>query len=78
MTRLKFLLEERGLKQIWLALKTGIPENRMSEYVTGRRIPRAGDARRIADALGVKKEYLWGTNPEGNVQLLEGKAEKSQ
>jgi transcriptional regulator with XRE-family HTH domain len=42
----------------WLYRKTGIPKGTFSSWKSRNLMPRAGDAFKIADALGVSVEYL--------------------
>ncbi|MBD1379247.1 helix-turn-helix transcriptional regulator [Metabacillus arenae] len=58
-TRLKEVIEERGIMQKFLVDKTGVTTNTMSGYVTGRQIPSVKNAYRIAKVLGVKVEDIW-------------------
>ena len=57
-TRLKSLLEARGMSQKELALKAGITEAAVSHYLKGDRIPRGAILLNIANALGVSTDYL--------------------
>ena len=61
MTNLKKIIDEKGVQQRWLAEQVGVTEVSMSRYVSGKRIPKAPLAIRIADALGVdvKELYEW-------------------
>lgn len=56
--RLFFLLEQRGLSQTQLSERTGLTQNAISLWKSRGTIPRADDALRIADVLGVPVEYL--------------------
>ncbi|WP_041707479.1 helix-turn-helix transcriptional regulator [Alicyclobacillus acidocaldarius] len=59
-TPLSKLLEDRGIKQRWLARQIGMPETSLSFIVQGKRIPTLPVAMRIARVLGVTVEELWG------------------
>lgn len=60
MTPLKRLLFERQLTNRWLAERTGMTETAVSLIVNGKRVPSLENALRIARALGVSVEELWG------------------
>ena len=55
---LKNLLNERGMTQKDLAVKTGLTEAAVSRYVNTERAPRIPQAYRIACALGIDMNTL--------------------
>ena len=65
---LKSLLEEKGMKQKFLADKTGMTESSVSRYVNGERTPRISQAYRIACVLGVDMNTLTAYLKEGEKQ----------
>jgi repressor LexA len=58
MNRIKEILEEKGVKQIWLAEKLNKSYNMVNSYVQNRRQPSVEDLYRIADILGVEPGIL--------------------
>ena len=63
MNRIKEVLEEKGIKQIWLAEKLGKSYNMVNGYVQNRQQPRLEVLYEIARILEVNpkdllKEYL--------------------
>lgn len=59
-TKLKIVLFERGIKHRWLAEQAGIKEQTISDIVNGKRRPTLDNALKIAKALGVSVEELFG------------------
>jgi len=53
MNRIKAVLEERGIKQTWLAEKLGKSYNMVNSYVQNRTQPRVEDLYKIAKILDV-------------------------
>jgi putative transcriptional regulator len=63
MNRIKEVLEQKGIKQIWLAEKLEKSYNMLNSYVQNRRQPSIDDLYRIADILEVDvKELLVSNN----------------
>lgn len=58
MNRIKEVLEEKGIKQIWLAEKLGKSYNMVNSYVQNRRQPSIEDLYKIAEILGVEAKEL--------------------
>ena len=60
-TKLKKLLEDRGLKIGVIADRLGFSRPEMSEYANGKRYPQAKRMKEIADYLNVKIEdiFFW-------------------
>ncbi len=58
MNRIKEILDEKGVKQIWLAEKLKKSYNMVNSYVQNRRQPSLEDLYRIADILGVEPDIL--------------------
>ena len=63
MNRIKEVLENKGIKQTWLAEQLGKSYNMVNAYVQNRQQPRLEDLYRIAKILGVNvKELLKSKN----------------
>jgi transcriptional regulator with XRE-family HTH domain len=58
MNRIKEILENKGIKQIWLAEQLGKSYNMVNAYVQNRQQPRIEDLYRIAEILGVEAKEL--------------------
>jgi transcriptional regulator with XRE-family HTH domain len=63
MNRIKEVLEEKGIKQKWLAEQLGKSYNMVNSYSQNRRQPSLEDLYRIAEILNISpKELLIETN----------------
>ena len=58
MNRIKAVLEEKGIKQIWLAEKLSKSYNMVNSYVQNRRQPSLEDLNRIANILDIDVKDL--------------------
>lgn len=58
MNRIKEVLEQKGIKQTWLAEQLGKSYNMVNAYVQNRQQPRLEDLYRIAEILGVDVKEL--------------------
>jgi putative transcriptional regulator len=58
MNRIKEVLDEKGIKQIWLAEKLGKSYNMVNGYVQNRRQPTLELLNKIADILDVSVTEL--------------------
>ena len=58
MNLIKDVLEEKGIKQIWLAEKLGKSFNTVNSYVQNRQQPRLEVLDQIAKILEVNLKYL--------------------
>ncbi len=58
MNRIKQVLENKGIKQIWLADQLGKSYNMVNSYVQNRRQPSLEDLYRIAEILNVEVKEL--------------------
>ena len=58
MNRIKEVLEQKGIKQIWLAEKLGKSYNMVNSYAKNRRQPSLEDLYRIAGILNVEAKEL--------------------
>ena len=64
MNRIKEVLEEKGIKQTWLAEKIGKSFSQTNAYVCNRRQPRNELLYEIASLLGVEAKDLLADNIE--------------
>ena len=64
MNRIKIVLEEKGIKQTWLAEKLGKSYNMINSYVQNRRQPSLVDLNKIAEILDVDVCDLIQSNKE--------------
>lgn len=58
MNRIKVVLEEKGIKQVWLAKKLGKSYNMINSYAQNRRQPSIEDLYKIAKLLNVEARDL--------------------
>ncbi len=58
MNRIKEVLENKGIKQTWLAERLGKSYNMVNAYVQNRQQPRLEDLYKIAEILGVDVKEL--------------------
>jgi putative transcriptional regulator len=58
MNRIKEVLEEKGIKQTWLAEKLGKSYNMVNSYVQNRRQPSLIDLYKIAEILNTDIKNL--------------------
>jgi len=58
MNRIKEVLEEKGIKQIWLAEQLGKSYNMVNAYAQNRRQPSLEDLYKIAKILNVGAKEL--------------------
>ena len=57
-TRLRDIIESKGISQAWLADKAGTTEATISRYMTGVHKPNLDIVTRIAKALNVSIDYI--------------------
>jgi putative transcriptional regulator len=58
MNRIKEVLEEKGIKQIWLAEKLGKSYNMVNAYAQNRQQPRLEILYKIAEILSINVKEL--------------------
>lgn len=58
--RLKYAMDQAGLKQASLAEKSGAPRSAISQYLSGRNIPGSERMRALAEATRVSLGFLTG------------------
>ncbi|MBI3098417.1 MAG: helix-turn-helix transcriptional regulator [Planctomycetes bacterium] len=61
--RLRRAREARGLSQTELAERTGLQPSAISHFESGRRAPSFDNLKRLANALDVSTDYLFGREP---------------
>jgi transcriptional regulator with XRE-family HTH domain len=66
MNRIKEVLEQKGIKQIWLAEKLEKSYNMVNSYAQNRRQPSLEDLYKIAEILDVDVKELIISNKENN------------
>ena len=66
MNRIKEVLEEKGIKQTWLAEKLGKSYNMVNAYVQNRQQPRLETLIEIANILDIDVKELIKSNKENN------------
>ena len=66
MNRIKEVLEEKGIKQIWLADRLGKSFNSVNSYVQNRQQPRLETLMEIANILDIDVKELIISNKENN------------
>ena len=64
MNRIKEILEEKGIKQTWLADQLGKSYNMVNGYVQNRQQPRLEVLYEIANILNIDVKELLKTNEE--------------
>lgn len=57
--RLKELLQEKGIKQVWLAEKAGIDRSTLSVVIANKKSTNLETGMRIAKALDMKVEDIF-------------------
>ena len=63
--RLKVIRAERRITQFQLSLLSNITQSRLSYFENGLIEPREDEKKRLAKALGVRVEEIWGSNMKG-------------
>ena len=66
MNRIKDVLEEKGIKRIWLVEKLGKSFNTVNSYVQNRQQPRLAVLNQIAEILNVDIRELITSNKTSN------------
>lgn len=67
MNRIKEVLEEKGIKQTWLAEKLEKSYNMVNGYVQNRQQPRLEVLYQIAELLQIEAKDLLVTNDKANI-----------
>lgn len=58
--KLRQVINERGIKQCWVAERAGISATTLNSILVGHRNPSAESVAKIALALGVSTDWLLG------------------
>ncbi|WAH35069.1 helix-turn-helix transcriptional regulator [Alicyclobacillus dauci] len=58
-SNLREVIEQRGIKQTWLAERSGVTTTTLSQIVTGKRVPTLEVAFRIAKVLDLRIDEVW-------------------
>ncbi len=66
MNRIKQVLEEKGIKQVWLAEQLGKSYNMVNSYAQNRRQPSIEDLYKIAELLKIDARDLLTESPNKN------------
>ena len=66
MNRIKEVLEQKGIKQTWLAEKLGKSYNMVNAYSQNRQQPRLETLMEIAEILDIDVKELITSNKENN------------
>jgi transcriptional regulator with XRE-family HTH domain len=59
MSILKQLIQTKGYKQKWLAQKLGVSEVTVSNWVSGKTIPKEEHLKKLCDILEINPEILF-------------------
>lgn len=70
MNRIKEVLKEKGIKQIWLADKLGKSYNMVNAYAKNRQQPRLETLMEIANILDVDVKDLIISNKKKNIKEM--------
>ena len=66
MNRIKKILENKGIKQVWLAEKLGKSYNMVNSYVQNRRQPSLETLNQVAEILDIDVTELIVSNKANN------------
>ena len=69
--QLKKAMEARNISQLELSEQTGLGKSSVSQYVSGKNVPKDRALKKLADALDCSVEYLLATEKEvenGNIE----------
>lgn len=64
-TGMKVVIKEKGLKQAHVAKKAGFTPQELSDMLNGRRLIKACEIPRIAEALGVSVNDVYSAGEKG-------------
>lgn len=67
--RLRAAREMRGLSQVELAAKTGLPPSSIAHFEGGKRKPSFDNLRKLSDALAVTTDYLLGRTADSTAAV---------
>lgn len=60
LNRLVSAMKASDMRQVDLSKLSGIPKGQLSQYMTGKYVPKKSTMKRIADTLGVSELWLMG------------------
>lgn len=60
LNRLVSAMKASDMRQVDLSKLSGIPKGQLSQYMTGKYVPKKSTIKRIADTLGVSELWLMG------------------
>ena len=63
--RVKEIMQEKGIKQAYVAKTAGFTAQQLSDMLNGRKMIKVCDIPRIASALGVTVDELYSVKREG-------------
>ncbi len=69
--RMKQMIAEKGISQRRLAQLACVTSGSISDYLYGTRTPRAAELSRLARALEVSMDWLWGVDESAEPPLRE-------
>lgn len=67
---LKTAMEQRNMSQSELSALAGVGKSSISQYLSGKNIPKAAVMEKLADALETSVEYLKGENVSPDVNIV--------
>lgn len=67
--RLKQAMEEKGVSQTELCIRTGIPKSAMCQYISGAFRPKQERTHLIAAALGISENWLTGITESKEIKI---------
>lgn len=62
---IQIIIAKKGLKNLYIAKKAGFTSQELSDMLNGRRLIKACDVPKIADALGVEAGDIYEAGKEG-------------
>lgn len=60
------IIQQKGIKQTYVAQKAGYSPQELSEMINGRRLIKVCDVPRLAKALGVSSEDVYAAGESGD------------
>lgn len=69
LNRLVSAMKASDMRQVDLSKLSGIPKGQLSQYMTGKYVPKKSTIKRIADTLGVSELWLMGYDVPMTVEV---------
>lgn len=69
LNRLVSAMKASDMRQVDLSKLSGIPKGQLSQYMTGKYVPKKSTMKRIADTLGVSELWLMGYDVPMTVEV---------